>query len=121
MAVGKRKKCRQGELFFCTHEIRSSSNPFYEAFNKLLCKNGFDAFVEDLYEPFYADGTGRPRIPPGVYFRMLLVGFLEGLESEREIVWRCCDSLTLRNFLGYEITESPRVTVRCSRREKSPP
>ncbi len=107
MAVGKRKECRQGELFLCAHEISSSSNSFYEAFNKMLSKNGFDAYVEELCEPFYADGKGRPGIPPGVYFRMLLVGFLEGLESEREIAWRCSDSLSLRNFLGYEITESP--------------
>ena len=60
----------------CAHEISSSSNPFYEAFNKMLSKNGFDAYVEELCAPFYADGKGRPDIPPGVYFRMLLVGFL---------------------------------------------
>ncbi len=83
MAVGKRKKCRQGELFLCAHEIRSSPNPFYESFNKMLSKNGFDAYVEDLCAPFYADGKGRP----GVYFRMLPVGFLEGLESGVCRIW----------------------------------
>ncbi len=68
------KSIDRGGLFVCTHEICSASNPFYEAFNKLLCRNGFDAFVEDLREQFCADGKGRPGIPPGVYFRMLTVG-----------------------------------------------
>ncbi len=95
----------------CTHEICSASNPFYEAFNKLLCRNGFDAFVEDLRNQFCADGKGRSGIPPGVYFRMLLVGFLDGLE--REIARQCNHSLALRIFFEYEITESPRLTVRC--------
>ena len=62
--------------------------------------------MEDLCEPFYVQGEGRPRIPPGTYFRMLLVGFFEGLDSERGIDWRVSDSMALRPFLGYDLTES---------------
>lgn len=66
---------------------------------------GFDAFVEGLCQRFYHDEIGRPSIPPGVYFRMLLIGYFEGIDSERGIAWRCDDSRTLRDFLGYSMTE----------------
>lgn len=87
-----------------THEVYSLSNPFYEALNKILDEAGFDAFVEEACAVFYADGLGRPGLAPGVYFRMLMVGYLEGLESEREIAWRCRDSITLRAFLGFGVS-----------------
>ncbi len=79
-------------------------NVFYDQLNKALKEIGFDRLVEDLCAPFYeADGTrGRPSVPPGVYFRMLLVGYFEGIESERGIAWRCDDSRSLQRFLGYE-------------------
>jgi transposase len=80
---------------------RSPGHPFYQRLNELLGKHGFDPYVESRCEKFYAERMGRPSIPPGVYFRMLLVGFFEGLDSERAIAWRCADSLSLREFLGY--------------------
>jgi transposase len=77
------------------------AHPFYQRLNRLLEKAGFDAFVEALCQPYYADGIGRPGIPPGIYFRMLLVGYFEGLDSQRGIAWRCSDSRSLQTFLGY--------------------
>lgn len=84
---------------------RSPGHPFYVALNKLLAEAKFDAFVEGLCEPLYRDG-GRPSIPPGVFFRMLFIGYFEGLDSQRGIAWRCSDSLSLRSFLGLKPTES---------------
>ncbi len=107
MALGKRKDGLQRNLFVYVGELRSSSNAFYQALDRLLCDHGFDAFVEGVCREFYADRRGRPGVPPGVYFRMLLVGYLEGLGSERGIAWRCNDSLALRTFLGYDLTENP--------------
>ncbi len=105
MALGKRKGSSQGNLFISSDELCSSSNAFYDTLDRLLCQRGFDAFVEQTCRKFYADGIGRPGVPPGVYFRMLLVGYLEGLGSERGIAWRCNDSLAIRKFLGYDLTE----------------
>ena len=65
------------------------ANPFYQRLNGVLDQAGFDTFVEDLCRPYYADGIGRPGIPPGIYFRMLFVGYFEGLDSQRSIAWRC--------------------------------
>ena len=84
----------------------SPGNPFYEKLNALLQKAGFDAFVEELCTPFYAKKVGRPSIPPGRYFRMLLLGYFEGTDSECGICWRCEDSLPVREFGGQEPTES---------------
>ncbi|MCG8592401.1 MAG: transposase [Proteobacteria bacterium] len=84
---------------------RSSGHPFYSALDSVLSEAGFDRFVEDLCEPHYAKKQGRPSIPPGVYFRMLFVGYFEGLDSQRGIAWRCQDSLSIRDFLGLEPTE----------------
>src|SRR4051794_7427282 len=72
---------------------------FYDRCNEILAEAEFDAAVEMLCQPYYTDGIGRPSIPPGRYFRMLFVGQFEGLESEREIAWRCADSLSLHRFL----------------------
>ena len=104
MALGKRKGSTQGELFIYSDELCTSSNAFYEALESVLCRYGFDEFVEGVCREFYADGVGRPGLPPGVYFRMLLIGYMEGWGSEREIAWRCNDSLALRKFLGYALT-----------------
>ena len=107
MGMGKRKRSKQDSLFIPTASLaRSSSHDFYERLNQVLSADGFDDFVEDLCEPFYVQGEGRPSIPPGTYFRMLLVGFFEGLDSERGIDWRVSDSMALRPFLGYDLTES---------------
>ena len=71
----------------------------------MLEKHGFDKFVEEQCAKYYADGVGRPGIPPGVYFRLLMIGYFEGIDSEREIAWRVADSLSLRHFLGYELDQ----------------
>jgi transposase len=107
MAMKRRETERQRAFWIATQEIVTSpSHPFYQRLNEVLAKAGFDRFVEDRCQKFYAEVRGRPSIEPGVYFRMLLVGFFEGLDSEREIAWRCNDSLALRAFLGYELTEA---------------
>ena len=72
---------------------------FYERLNGLLREGGFDEYVESLCEPYYAKSQGRPGIPPGVYFRMLFVGYFEGIDSQRGIAWRCADSRSLASFL----------------------
>lgn len=86
---------------------RAPGHRFYEKLNELLRKAGFDAFVERLCEPFYDPdrSKGRHSIPPSVYFRMLLIGYFEGIESERGICWRCEDSLSLREFLGLNLED----------------
>jgi transposase len=81
------------------------AHPFYQRLNEVLAQAGFDPFVEDLCRPYYAEGIGRKSIPPGVYFRMLFVGYFEGLDSQRGIAWRCQDSRSLQAFLGYLPTE----------------
>ena len=107
MALGKRRRNPQENVFVCTSDIRASSSAFYRALDKLLVSNGFDAYVEEVCRPFYADDKGRPGLAPGVYFRMQLIGILEGLGSERGMAWRCNDSLAVRAFLGYGLTENP--------------
>ncbi len=104
MALGKRKSEQQEDLFITADRMpRSPGHVFYQKVNRLLAEGGFDRWVEELCEPFYADGRGRPGIPPGVYFRMLLVGYFEGIGSQRGIAWRCADSLSLREFLGIPL------------------
>jgi transposase len=78
---------------------------FYRKLNRLLAEADFDRAVERMCEPYYHSHMGRPSIPPGVYFRMLLVGYYEGIGSQRGIAWRCADSLSLREFLGIPLTE----------------
>jgi transposase len=81
------------------------ANPFYQRLNEILQEADFDTFLEDLCRPYYADGIGRRGIPPGIYFRMLFVGYFEGFGSQRAIAWHCADSRSLREFLGYLPTE----------------
>jgi len=107
MAMGKRPAERQQDLWIPTAKMpQAPGHPFYRRLNQLLARHGFDRFVEGLCEKFYHDSIGRPSIPPGVYFRMLLVGYFEGIDSERGIAWRCADSRTLGEFLGYGLTDS---------------
>jgi transposase len=107
MALGKRSDERQTPMWVAAEKIASSpGSPFYRHLNAALAEAGFDRFVESICAKFYSEGKGRPGIPPGIYFCMLMIGYLEGLGSERGIAWRCADSLTLREFLGYELTES---------------
>jgi transposase len=106
MAMGKRERQRQEELWIAATEMPAPpGHPFYRKLNHLLAEHGFDAFVEGLCQKFYAEVMGRPSIPPGIYFRMLLIGYFEGIDSERGIAWRCADSLALRAFLGYDLNE----------------
>ncbi len=105
MALGRRKRDHQ-DLWVATCDLpRSPGHPFYTKLNGLLDEAEFDAFVEGLCKPHYANGRGRPGIPPGVYFRMLFIGFFEGLDSQRAIAWRCSDSRSLQSFLGLDITQ----------------
>jgi len=107
MAMGRLQGDRQDSLWVPTQDIAGGpGSPFYARLNAILAEAGFDRFVESICERFYAQRSGRPGIPPGVYFRMLMIGYLEGLDSERGIAWRCADSLSLREFLGYDLTES---------------
>ena len=94
MALGHRNRECQPELWVATDDLaRAPRHVFYERLNGLLAEAGFDSFLETLCEPYYATGRGRPGIPPGVYFRMLLVGYFEDIDSQRGIAWRCEDSL----------------------------
>lgn len=81
MAMGKRR-VRQQALWVAAEQITCGpGHPFYRALNKVLAKEGFDAFVEKVCTPFYAEKLGRPSLPPAVYFRMLLIGYFEGIDS----------------------------------------
>jgi transposase len=105
MALGKRK-CEQQAAWVATTDLpMSPGHPFYQKLNRLLGDAGFDDYVEKLCRPHYADGVGRPGIAPGIYFRMLFIGYFEGLDSQRAIAWRCHDSRSLQEFLGYALTE----------------
>ncbi len=105
MALGKRRP-KQPDLFVATQDVPTApGHAFYDRLNRLLADAGFDAFVEQLCAPHYADAVGRPSIPPGTYFRMLFIGYFEGLDSQRGIAWRCADSRSLQAFLGYLPTE----------------
>lgn len=107
MALGRRKRERQGALWIATQDMpQTMGHPFYHRLNQLLAEVSFDTYVESLCQSFYAANLGRPGIPPGVYFRMLLIGYFEGIDSQRGIAWRCADSLSLRSFLGYSLTEA---------------
>ena len=106
MAMGKRKQHTQPPLFVVTAELpQAPSHPFYTKLNEVLAAGDFDALVEGLCAKFYDDAIGRPSLPPGVYFRLLLLGYFEGIDSERGIAWRCADSNSLRSFLGYGIDQ----------------
>ena len=85
----------------------SASHPFYVRLNQLLRDRGFDDFAEARCAAFYTATMGRPGLAPGIYFRLLLVGYFEGLDSERAIAWRAADSFALREFLGLVLPEAP--------------
>jgi transposase len=106
MAMGKRKS-EQAPLWIPTTELPvSPGHPFYQRLNEILDAAGFDRFVEEHCRPFYAPVMGRPSLAPGRYFRLLLIGYFEGLDSERGIAWRAADSLAVRQFLGLGLDEA---------------
>ena len=105
MAMGKRKS-RQESLFISADQLApSAGHPFYQKLNALLAEADFDRWIENRCVAYYErdEKRGQPSLPPGVYFRMLLVGYFEGLDSQRGIAWRCADSLSLRQFLGIPL------------------
>jgi transposase len=105
MAMGRRKP-KQPDLWISSDEMpRMASHPYYGKVNEVLNEAGFDRMVEHLCRRYYKPTMGRPSLAPGVYFRLLLVGEMEGIDSERGIAWRVADSLSLRDFLGCGLAE----------------
>jgi transposase len=121
MAMGKRRQ-RQESLFIMADGLpKSAGHPFYQKLNALLAEADFDRWIEKRCQRYYEreEKRGQPSIPPGIYFRMLLVGYFEGLDSQRGIAWRCADSLSLRQFLGIpldETTPDPKTLSNTRRR-----
>ena len=107
MAMGRMPSARQEEMFIVASAVRALDNPFYAALDGLLREHGFDEFAEETCREFHGERMGRPGLAPGVYFRMLMVGYLEGIGSERGIAWRCRDSISLREFLGCGLAKAP--------------
>jgi transposase len=105
MAMGRRKPKQQPMFMAATEIVKPASHPFYTKVNEILDQNKVDRRLEYLCKRFYAPTMGRPGLAPGVYFRMLLLGYFEGIDSERGIAWRVADSLSLRDFLGFNVTE----------------
>ena len=106
MAMGRRKTVKQESMWIETARLaRRSGHVFYECLNRLLAEHDFDPFVETLCHPFYAETMGRPGLAPGIYFRLLLIGYFEGIDSERGIAWRAADSLALQSFLGLSLEQ----------------
>jgi transposase len=124
MAMGKRRS-RQESLFIATDQLaQSPGHPFYQRLNALLAEAGFDRWVEQRCREYYEqdEPRGRKSIPPGVYFRMLFVGYFEGLDSQRGIAWRCADSLALRQFLGVPLDKgTPDHSTLTNTRKRLPP
>jgi hypothetical protein len=124
MALGKRKRERQSEAFVTASDLpRSPGHPFYTALNRLLAENDSDSFVVPLCAPFYAGVMGRPWIPPGVFFRMTIVGWFEGQPSHRGIAWRRATSGRSRSSSNWgrrmrrpATRQSARCTSGCRRR-----
>src|SRR5437016_13616857 len=100
MAMGKRTRERQPTMWVVTTDLpTAASHPFYARLNELLRERGFDDFAEAQCAEFYAKVIGRPSLAPGIYFRLLLIRYFEGLDSARGIACRAADSFALRDFL----------------------
>src|SRR3989475_4700575 len=108
MAMGTRKDREEEEELWVPHTAlpKGASHPFYQRLNQLLEESHFDEFVEGRCQRFYAKKRGRPSLVPGVYFRLLLIGYFEGIDSERGMAWRANDSLALRRFLRVGVEEA---------------
>ena len=107
MAMGTRKQREKQEDIWIAHaELPSApGHPFYQRLNELLEAEKFDEYVEGRCAKFYAAKYGRPSLTPGIYFRSLLLGYFEGIDSERGIAWQLADSLGLRRFVGIGLDE----------------
>jgi transposase len=119
MAMGTRKmRERQPDLWYGGELPTAPGHPFYKRLNEVLDNAQFDAFCETTCANFYHHKIGRPSLPPGQYFRIMMIGFFEGLDSERGIAWRLADSLTLRQFLSIALDEKTpdHVTISRTRR-----
>ena len=123
MAIGKRGG-RQESLFVATDQLRpSAGHPFYQKLNVVLEEFGFDRWLEQRCAQYYEqeEQRGQPSIAPGVYFRMLLIGYFEGIDSQRGIAWRCSDSLSVRQFLGIPLDEgTPNHATLTNTRKRLP-
>src|SRR5437879_8659004 len=108
MSMGTRRQRQRQEPLWITHTdlARAPGHPFYKRLNQLLDEGKFDEFAEKECAKFYAENNGRPSLTPGIYFRLLLLGYFEGIDSERGIAWRAADSLAIRNFLGLALEEA---------------
>ena len=107
MSMGSHQKRRSEPLWIPSDAlVRPAGHPFYSHLNQVLDESGFDAFVEGMCAKFYSEKLGRPGLVPGVYFRSLLVGYFEGIDSERGIAWRAADSLAIRGFLRIPLDET---------------
>jgi transposase len=118
MAMGTREN-EQSPLWVATSDLPASpGHPFYTRLNAILDAEGFDRFVEDQCRRFYAPVMGRPSLAPGRYFRLLLIGYFEGIDAERGIAWRAADSLAVRTFLrlGLEEATPDHSTISRTRR-----
>src|ERR1700680_1014975 len=118
MAMGKRK-AKQQDMWVCGEQIaKPEGHPFYAKVNEVLERYHLARRREHLCRRFYKPTFGRPSIAPGVYFRLLLIGFFEGIGSERGIAWRVADSLSLREFVGFGLDERTpdHVTISRTRR-----
>src|SRR6266478_2631596 len=119
MAMGtRRRRQRQEELWYRRDLAEAPGHPFYRRLNEVLDQAGFDEFCEARCRQFYHEKLGRPSLAPGMYFRVMLIGFFEGIESERGIAWRVADSLCLRRFLqiGLDERTPDHVTISRTRR-----
>lgn len=114
----KQDQEQQEELFYATEQVETPGHPFYERMNEVLEQARFDRFCEETCRKFYHAKLGRPSLAPGMYFRALLIGFFEGIGSERGIAWRVADSLSLRRFLKYGLNQATpdHVTISRTRR-----
>ena len=108
MAMGTRKGQEQQEEMWIAQAClaKGASHPFYQRLNQILDDKKFDEYVETICEEFYAGEVGRPGLSPGIYFRLLMVGYFEGIDSERGIAWRASDSLSIRSFVRIALDES---------------